>query len=340
MIKPRFQLLTIRAFTTPSKFKQGRWFKPSLVFLSIAATSAIVSISYLINSNVITKKPTELQNEYFIPYQISRRVVNNPNYFILELTPQTPQKVNIWSQLTNRSLWSVEIKQPEIMVARNYTPLPLKFVNDETDKLTVISSKNEIDNVNDGKLIIFVKSYDTGEVSKWLTQLPLNYTVEIRGPFVEYQIQDQVDHVNFFVAGTGIVSPLQLLLNPYTNGIQGPHVNLFYSSNDLQNELGPLKNVLYNRLNDLAVKKHGLFQLWTFEDSKKQNISDIKNLKNFIKVVPPVSKLSDDNTLSLVCGPERYIETIAGKKYDFSQGPVEGILGQKGWSNKNVFKLS
>lgn len=340
MLISKFQPVKLRAFATQAKVKRGRWSKPSFLFISLAATSTIAGISYWLSSCVEEKKPTELQNEYFIPYQITRKIINDPNHFILELTPRTPQKINIWSHLNNRCLWSVEIKQPEIMVARNYTPLPLKFVDNKTDDLTVISHKNEINKENDGKLIIFVKNYDRGEVSKWLAQLPLNHTIEIRGPVVEYKIQNQVNHVNFFAAGTGIVSPLQLLLNPYTNGVQRPKLSLFYSSNDLQNELGPLKNVLYNSLNDPTIKSQGFFQLWTFEDSKKQNISDTKNLKNFMKLVPSVSKQADNSKLSLVCGPERYIEIIAGKKYDFSQGPVEGILGQKGWSTENVFKLS
>lgn len=340
MLISRFQSLNIRTFSTPPKVQRNARLKPSLLFIVATTTSTILSISYLINSGNKDRKPNELQREYFIPYRITRKIINDSKHFILELTPKTPQKVNIWSRLTTRSLWSIEVKQPEIMIARNYTPLPLKFVNNETNDLTVISSNNEVNDKYDGKLILFIKNYDNGEVSKWLANLPLNHTIEIRGPFIEYTIRNQIDHINFFVAGTGIVSPLQLLLNPYTNSIQRPNLNIFYSSKDLQNELGPLKNVLFNTCNDTKIEDQGYVRLWTFEDSKEQNISEDKNLKNFMKLIPSISKISDNNELSLVCGPESYIETIAGKKIDFfSQGPIEGLLAQKGWSNDNVFKL-
>lgn len=45
--------------------------------------------------------------------------------------------------------------------------------------------------------------------------------------------------------------------------------------------------------------------------------------------------------LSIVCGPDGYISYVAGKKLleTNEQGPVSGLLGERGWSNSNVYKL-
>lgn len=45
--------------------------------------------------------------------------------------------------------------------------------------------------------------------------------------------------------------------------------------------------------------------------------------------------------LSLVCGPDGYLSYVAGPKLwaTNEQGPVGGLLGEKGWNNLNVYKL-
>lgn len=311
-----------------SNSRKYRWILQSVLF-----TTAGLGVAYTINKSRKNSKPTDLQTDYFTPYQITRRVINDPNHFIIELTPTVAQKTNIWSQLAKGQIWSIEVKQPEIMVARNYTPLPLRFVDGESDDLEVIN-KNDTENSNDGKLVLFIKNYDQGEVSKWIANLPLNHTIEIRGPFVEYSLSEQVNNVNFFAAGTAIVGPLQLLLNPYSNYSSYPKLNIFYSCGNIQKELGPISNILFNRLG----QNTSMINMNLFEDSKNQNIA--KNIRKFSSLIPVPSNSPDNSSVSLVCGPDRYIETIAGKRYDLSQGPVKGLLSEKGWSSRNVYKLS
>lgn len=301
------------------------WTLPTILVLSTACI-----ITYNITIKSITEQHNELQTDYFVPYRITRKVYNDKNHFLMELTPLKEQRVNIWSQLTNRNLWSVEVKQPEIMVVRNYTPLPLKFKNSTDVNLEIISD----DNINNekGKLLFYIKSYEHGEVSKWLSNLPLEHIIELRGPFIEYNIPQPVNKIHFYSAGTGIVSSIQILLNPFKNGT--PKLNLFYSCNNMKSELGPLKNFLSKYVDN----NKNTTDMRIFEDSKNENFSN--NLKNFMKLIPTSKTQSLKNEISLVCGPDRYIETIAGKRYDLSQGPISGILSKKGWSEENVYKLS
>lgn len=46
------------------------------------------------------------------------------------------------------------------------------------------------------------------------------------------------------------------------------------------------------------------------------------------------------SSLALVCGPDGYIDFLAGcKGVNGEQYPVEGLLGKKGWDETNVYKL-
>lgn len=46
-------------------------------------------------------------------------------------------------------------------------------------------------------------------------------------------------------------------------------------------------------------------------------------------------------SLAIVCGPEGYIDYVAGPKdlVRNEQGKIGGLLGEKNWDNSNVYKL-
>lgn len=302
----------------------------------------------------------ELSPNYFIPYKISHKLDIDSSHFILELTPLQKQKVNLWSQMGSEHLWSVEIKQPEIMVVRNYTPLPLQIDESRQELKAIPDGSN-----GDGKFVLYVKQYGNGEVARWLHRLPLDHTIEVRGPFVEYELpryegeisrnrdflfDDQVSStqekfkyqpfdIAMFTAGTGIVSALQLLLTE--SPLRGK-MYLRYSCRSID-ELGPLGPFLHR------LQTYGRIDLQVLESSKESNT--VKRLKNIWKQIPSPTKYSGPTNyvgsnkiaspvLALVCGPERYIADIAGPRINLAQGPVGGMLKAKGWNEENVYKLS
>ncbi|AMD19162.1 HBR261Cp [Eremothecium sinecaudum] len=301
----------------------------------------------------------ELSQDYFTKYRISYREDISDEHYMLELTPERAQKVNIWTSMGSHKLWSVEIKQPEIMVVRRYTPLPLEAV-EETGSIEALKDGHN----GSGKLFFYIKQYDKGEVAKWLRRLPKNHVVEVRGPYIEYEFPKLDDEVKrnrsflwgetdskpevfkyqpfdiaMFLAGTGIVTAFQLLLSedPFKGKI-----SVYYSCKCLE-ELGPL-----NRFLNLCTENNRL-QMQAFESAKGTSLrSKFPLLLNevpspfqyqgtipFCKIYPGIKPV-----LSLVCGPDSYITSIAGVKYDLSQGPIGGLLSRKGWDNSNVYKLS
>lgn len=305
----------------------------------------------------------ELSPEHFVKYRISNRSDVDQDHFLMELTPLKSQEVNWWVKMGYKKLWSVEIKQPDIMVVRSYTPLPMYYSQaDESFKFIEDHSNAE------GKLSFYIKQYSNGEVAKWLHNLPLGHIVELRGPFIEYEFPDFGDRtvrnrsflfgdsvdkdysedafevepidINMFTAGTGIVTALQLSTSysPFRGKI-----NLFHSCKSTK-ELGPLVIVLQN------LSDQGRINLHFLESEKGERINQILN--NFKDLIPNPEKFYGPRTfnnsyqshilkpvLSLVCGPKEYIKLLAGPKIDLSQGPIGGLLGEKGWNSDNVYKL-
>ena len=100
---------------------------------------------------------------------------------------------NVWDQ----GIWSVQVKQPQLQIARSYTPLPPIHVDEDKDK-------------NRTKHLRFlIRQEPQGEVSSYIHNLPLGASISLRGPHLEYVIPQDVDEVLFIAGGTGIAPGLQ-----------------------------------------------------------------------------------------------------------------------------------
>lgn len=318
------------------------------------------TLGYYCHSVLRQENVQELSPNHFVPYRISHKTDVDSSHFILELTPLQKQNVNLWSQMGSEHLWAIEIKQPEIMVVRSYTPLPLQFDEDHQKLKAIPDGSN-----GDGKFILYVKQYGNGEVARWLHRLPLGHTIDVRGPFVEFELptyeeeisrnrdflfHDQLSSIEdkfkyqpfdiaMFTAGTGIVSALQLLLTE--SPLRGK-MYLWYSCGSID-ELGPLKPFLYK------LHRYGRIDLQMLESSKESN--PVERLHKIWERIPLPTNYSGPSNyggpnkiagpvLALVCGPEKYITDIAGPRINLAQGPIGGMLKAKGWNERNVYKLS
>ncbi|KZL69371.1 oxidoreductase FAD-binding domain-containing protein [Colletotrichum tofieldiae] len=139
----------------------------------------------------------------FIPFAVVAREQVSPTSFILTLkapTSSPPSVASLWKVF---DLWCVEVKQPQIQVAREYTPLPPPPGSADEDTLR-----------------LYVRAVRGGEVSTYLSRLsPPSLdggpgdTVELRGPHGEFDLSSRLggrgDRVVFLAGGTGIASALQ-----------------------------------------------------------------------------------------------------------------------------------
>lgn len=147
-----------------------------------------------------------LSPDYFTEFIITNKKQINKDHFLVELTPKHKDdlrhkyfsKKGFWD---GSRLWSVEVKQPEIMVVRRYTPLPLVLENvpasssnnnltgDNGSTNTVLRIPGEESDT--AKFCLYLKKYDHGEVARWISKKPIGAVLELRGPFTEFEFPAQ-----------------------------------------------------------------------------------------------------------------------------------------------------
>lgn len=308
----------------------------------------------------------------FTPYTLidKQRVSSTSAIFTLHHSQgaAVPESVR---EAWKRGLWSLEIKQPQLQIARAYTPLPPRpdASADECD-----------DELEDIRLLI--RQEAGGEVSTYLHRLPDMSTIELRGPHTEYELPEDVKEVIFLAGGTGIAPAMQVA--HALRQRPGSRMSLLWanrrreeciggiddavSADEAQNQPRGWKS-LFGFSGQAAVQspvadalerrptEKGLI-VQELEALKAQREASTKGLevqyfvdeeKTFIKpsdVATRIQTAAPDEggtKLIFVSGPEGFLEYWAGKKVWTGgrevQGPLRGALSQmdlKGWK---VYKL-
>lgn len=141
-----------------------------------------------------------LNPEEFHKFIVTHKEQIDDDHYLIEVTPKYNHwQYSLFSNYSQKSIWdgdkiwSVEIKQPQIMVVRSYTPLPLYFMKSEYTRsgerkplLKVITPGKE-DYDKGGVMTFYIKKYDDGEVSKYIVNKSIGDELELRGPNIEYK---------------------------------------------------------------------------------------------------------------------------------------------------------
>lgn len=159
------------------------------------------------------RDPRLLNQERFTTCQVVSNEPVSPTAFIL--TVRLPAGGSAAAAAANRAvvrdawrhgLWSVEVKQPQLQIARSYTPLPPSPDDDEPAR-----SSGE-----DHHLRFFVRRYDGGETSTYLSRLRAGDPVELRGPHLGFDLARRLGpgpgqhrDLVFLAGGTGVAPALQ-----------------------------------------------------------------------------------------------------------------------------------
>ncbi|CDR41635.1 CYFA0S07e04434g1_1 [Cyberlindnera fabianii] len=234
----------------PSNSRRTKRFLP-VILLCIGGGWGVFAYKFLTDDT-----PTEfLSRDKFIPFVITNKIDIDKDHYFLEVMPKfskwksDPKQTEYWD---GNRLWSVEVKQPQIMVVRRYTPLPLEIYTSEFTGEKLVRIQEEDMATMEGKLVFYIKKYNQGEVARWLSRKPIGSEIELRGPYTEFEFPKTLnnnverpqmmnlpskvsadpvfplkpDNLAFYAAGTGIAPALQLLLtkNPYKG-----FVDVYYS---------------------------------------------------------------------------------------------------------------
>ncbi|KAK3403512.1 hypothetical protein B0T20DRAFT_401117 [Sordaria brevicollis] len=189
--------------------------------------------------------PRSLNTTSFVPYTIVSREQVSSTAFIITVEPFNPRHTvlgqtttttseNLRNQLQeawHHGLWCVEIKQPQLQVARDYTPLPPPVGQEKEEMVR-------------GRLRFLIRKMEGGEVSSYLSRLEVGDKVELRGPHLGFDVVQRLGlestagkkqgQVVFLAGGTGIAPALQVARRLY-----GP----VYEKGDDQKEWKQVENM-------------------------------------------------------------------------------------------------
>lgn len=309
----------------------------------------------------------------FTPYTLVERqpVSSTSAIFILRNASGAPDSQSV-KEVEKRSVWSVQIKQPQLQIARAYTPLP-----------HTIDAKKDESAPQDMRLLI--RQETGGEVSTYLHRLPEQAAIELRGPNAEFEMPRNVKEVIFLAGGTGIAPAMQvaqalsrrtgskmhiLWANRKREECVGGVSDDQGSPNTSQNRLGWWRSVLVGSNETATVvglaeddargsetsKEKGLI-VKELDALKANNTIATHGLevqyyvdeeKTFIQpedVKKRMTSISQEkgSKLIIVSGPDGFIEHWAGRKLWADgrevQGPLGGVLKGMDLGDWKVFKL-
>ncbi|KAL1306346.1 hypothetical protein AAFC00_005061 [Neodothiora populina] len=148
------------------------------------------------DSTGASSRSTSLNNSTFTPFRLvqKEKVSSTCSTFTLEQQSATTDAINDMWNSSKVGVWSIDIKQPQLQIARSYTPLP-----------PVVEAP-----LQNNKLRLLVRKEHKGEMSNYIHNTPDQGTLELRGPAVEFELPPNVERVVFLAGGTGIAPALQI----------------------------------------------------------------------------------------------------------------------------------
>ncbi|RKF64195.1 NADH-cytochrome b5 reductase 2 [Erysiphe neolycopersici] len=323
--------------------------------LLLASLSFFVSGWLIVDNNVLQNQHAIFNPTKFTTFEVIKKEKISPTAFLLTL--RSPRKYqglydpDPFEKWWAKGIWSVEAKQPELQIARLYTPLP-PLRGEPLDYITFLIRKEY-----------------RGEMTGYLDRLQQNSTIQLRGPYQELEIPETVNKIIFLAGGTGISPALQIVHQFFERrSLEGikPSIHIVWANRWRQDCQGGGIGKNENGARELNLSSH--------EENQSQN-PIVKYLQKMQQLHPDqltIQYLVDDegtvvtpktiekligtdseripencqsqtqSRLVLVSGPEGFIEFIAGaKKWAGPQGQGElgGILKNVDLKNWRVWKL-
>lgn len=335
--------------------------------LIVLGGSALGGVAYYF-AKPADSSDASLNPHTFTPYMLVNKqpVSSTSAIFTLRNRDGAPEPESV-REVWKRSVWSVQIKQPQLQIARAYTPLPP----------TLDGHKKGRDEPADIRLLI--RQENGGEVSTYLHRLPEQSTIELRGPNNEYQLPQDIKEVIFLAGGTGIAPAMQIA--QAMGRRTGSKMHILWANRRREECIGGTNDDKAST--GLAAERKGWWQsLIGFDEAATQDspvgdtnsqskgiiVQELDALKgrskaatrglsvqyyvdeekSFIQTGDLARRLAHapeerGSRLILVSGPDGFIEYWAGRKRweggREGQGALEGVLGKMDLKDWKVVKL-
>ncbi|KAI2643318.1 hypothetical protein GGS21DRAFT_536780 [Xylaria nigripes] len=263
-----------------SKAQGARWTALALTFAASAA------ITYFYRRRARASEDDVINTSTFSPFTILKREEVSPTAFILTLRPRA--WVNPKTLVSGRideddepsgypsariqeawrhGLWSVEIKQPQLQIARHYTPLPPLMTPAHSPSVEESNKRVALEHGEDDEqadLRFLIRKMDGGEMSSYLSRQRVGETIWLRGPHLGFDVARRLGIRNdnscdgngiidqdgrqkgvvFLAGGTGIAPALQIVhrlldsSNSSGKPQNKPHVSILWANRSSADALG------------------------------------------------------------------------------------------------------
>jgi cytochrome-b5 reductase len=253
-------------------------------------------------------------DDLFMPFTITKREYVSSTAFILTVRPkQGPSNrtaVDPYKGDWEKGGWTVRLAQPEMQIARVYTPLPPSG-SDKPDELRFL-----------------VRKVKGGEVSTYLSRLPIGAKVLVQRwyPSVDTIDLKNTTDILFLAGGTGIAPAMQLayaLFEGQTREDGGPKMHIVWGNQRREDCLGGRpdtrafnegrgKNRIVAELENLQRKHPERLSIEYVVDEERTFI-DERILQQNISPSPPSNSAAK---LICVCGSEGFMRHVAGSTLD------------------------
>ncbi|TID19925.1 hypothetical protein E2P81_ATG07222 [Venturia nashicola] len=307
-----------------------------------------------------------LNQHGFSPYTLvsKKPVSSTSSIFTLRPRYTDEDSKSILQQACKKGIWSVQAKQPQLQIARSYTPLP--STSEETE--------------SNHHLRILIRREKSGEVSNYLHKLPEEATLNLRGPFMELEIPKNATEILFLAGGTGIAPALQVA--KLLEERKDMKVHILWANRRREDCIGGKSDVHHLPSSGLLSGFKGIFGSQqtsstssatpgeVYEASVVQEINKLKSRSrsgslmveyfvdeegSFVKdgnVLQHVKHLAKDDVTNqaslgekyiLVSGPDGFVKHLAGEKVWVggreAQGPLGGVLSKMNLPGWKIIKL-
>lgn len=277
-----------------------------------------------------------LQPDAFSFFTLVSREAVSPSSSVFTLRPRAKEpNVKVYEEAWKKGLWSVQIKQPQLQIARSYTPLPHVATAEDTEP---------------SDLNFLIRRAFKGEVSNYLHRLPIGAQIELRGPHLEFAIPNDVSEVLFLAGGTGIAPALQivhtLLKTRPSPTSKLPKIRILWANRRRDDALElpdtfPVPSTKAIDIASLKARYRAGLSIQYFLDDQKRFITEdvlVKCLSN-----GSLEDRSACKKLILVSGPDGFVNYYAGPKIwkggSELQGPLGGVLEKLNLDGWVVWKL-
>ncbi|KAL8739036.1 MAG: hypothetical protein Q9190_007901 [Brigantiaea leucoxantha] len=314
-------------------------------------------------------KSSPLDPTIFTPFTLVSKEGISPISTIFTVSHRlVPGQKDVSIEAFTKGSWSVQVKQPNLMIARSYTPLP-PFVTNESQESWPYSLR----------LSLYIRNDPQGELSRYLHSLEPGAPVEVRGPYEEYNIGESVDEILFLAGGTGIAPALQLAHTLFQTRKRSrlPRMHILWANRRLEdcsgadfqsndetdgwlsktwNFFSPVQQLdraksaqqstaIVKELKALEVKHEGHFSVDYFADEGHRFITHNILQDRLRQINDSTHQTSDSGgyphrKVLVISGPDGFISHFSGpKSVAGGQGALGGVLQQFDLSGWTVWKL-